>query len=176
MRRRSRWGRVGKKKWDNSILGLSFLVSYCSSVSISNFRSNLNIIMKRFKPFTLGYEKKTKWADYRDYKMKELAEINWENVSLKEKYWRMDFHFYEVVSDILYETMEDYEAMSEESCMYCNKYTWEKGQYWTHEDSRLIHLCLPCLIGDKITILLEKIITRWRKLTKSWTGWLSYSS
>ena len=131
--------------------------------------------MKRFKPFTPNFNKKEERSDFRYNRMHELAEINWETVDLKEKYGRMDFHFYEWVSDIMYETMEDYEALSEESCMYCNKHTWEKGQYWTHEDSWLIHLCLPCLIGDKITILLEKIITRWRKLTKSWTGWLSYS-
>lgn len=42
--------------------------------------------MKRFKPFTLSYEKKTEWVDYRYHKMKELAEINWETVDLKEKY------------------------------------------------------------------------------------------
>ena len=56
--------------------------------------------------------------------------------------------------------MEDYEAMSEHSCMYCNKYC---KQYWTHEDSWTIHLCLPCLMLDKVTILLEKIITWWNK-------------
>ena len=116
--------------------------------------------MKRFKPFTLSYEKKTKWADYRYYKMKELAEINWETVDLKEKYWRMDATLSGNASELLEETMEDYEALSEESCMYCNRHC---KQYWTHEDSWLIHLCLPCLIGDKITILLERIITRWRK-------------
>jgi hypothetical protein len=116
--------------------------------------------MKRFKPFTPSYGKKTKWADYRYNTMNELAEINWEQVYLKEKYGRMDFFFYGGVSDILYETMEDYEALSEESCMYCNRHC---KQYQTHEDSWLIHLCLPCLIGDKITILLEKIIKRWRK-------------
>ena len=123
--------------------------------------------MKRFKPFTLSYEKKTKWADYRYYKMKELAEINWETVDLKEKYWRMDATLSGNASELLEETMEDYEALSEESCMYCNRHC---KQYWTHEDSWLIHLCLPCLIGDKITILLEKIITRWRKRNDK-SGW-----
>lgn len=116
--------------------------------------------MKRFKPFTLSYEKKTKWADFRYHKMKELAEINWETVDLKEKYWRMDATLSGDASELLEETMEDYEALSEESCMYCNKHC---KQYWTHEDSWVIHLCLPCLIGDKVTILLERIITRWRK-------------
>lgn len=116
--------------------------------------------MKRFKPFTPPFFKKEARCCYRYSKMKRLAEINWEAVDLKEKYWRMDFHFYEVTSDVLYETMEDYEALSEESCMYCNRHC---KQYWTHEDSWVIHLCLPCLIGDKITILLERIIRRWRK-------------
>ena len=128
--------------------------------------------MKRFKPFTPPFDKKTIRADFRYNRMKELAEINWETVDLKEKYGRMDatFSWY---SELLEETMEDYEAMSEHSCMYCNKYC---KQYWTHEDSWVIHLCLPCLIGDKVTILLERIIRRWRKLIKSWTGWLSYSA
>ena len=85
--------------------------------------------------------------------MEELAAINWEYVYVKEKYGRMDYSFMWWVSQILEETMEDYEALSEESCMYCNRHC---KQYWTHEDSWLIHLCLPCLIGDKITILLEK--------------------
>lgn len=67
----------------------------------------------------------------------------------------MDFSFYEWVSNILYETMEDYEQMSEDCCMYCNKYC---KQHWTHLDKWIIHLCLPCLIWDKITILLEHII------------------
>lgn len=58
------------------------------------------------------------------------------------------------------ETMADYEQMSEDSCMYCNRHC---KQYWAHEDSWIIHLCLPCLIGDKITILLERIIRRWEK-------------
>ena len=128
--------------------------------------------MKRFKPFTPAYDKKTIRADFRYNRMHELAEINWESVYLKEKYWRMDFSFYGWASDILYETMEDYEAMSEDSCMYCNK---RCKQHWTHEDSWLIHLCLPCLIGDKITILLEKIIRRWRMQINGWSGGLSYS-
>jgi len=115
--------------------------------------------MKRFKPFTPAYDKKAKWADYRYNTMKELAEINWETVDLKEKYWRMDAS-YSWYPMLLEETMDDYEAISEESCMYCNKHC---KQYWTHEDSWLIHLCLPCLIGDKITILLERIIKRWRE-------------
>ena len=127
--------------------------------------------MKRFKPFTPAYDKKTKWADYRYNTMKELAEINWETVDLKEKYWRMDasYNWYPM---LLEETMDDYEAISEESCMYCNKHC---KQYWTHEDSWLIHLCLPCLIGDKITILLERIIRRWRRQINGWNGGLSYS-
>ena len=123
--------------------------------------------MKRFKPFTLNYEKKSKWTNFREHKMGELAEINWHTVYLKEKYGRMDFSFYEGPGDLLYETMEDYEVLSEESCMYCNRHC---KQYRTHEDSWLIHLCLPCLIGDKITILLEKIITRWRKRNDR-SGW-----
>ena len=129
--------------------------------------------MKFYKPFTSSYKKKIERSDFRYNTMHELAEINWETVDLKEKYGRMDFFFYDGASDLLYETMEDYEKMSEDSCMYCNKLC---KQYWTHEDSWLIHLCLPCLIGDKITILLERIIRRWRKLTKSWNGWLSYSA
>ena len=129
--------------------------------------------MKRFKPCTPAYNKKEKRSDFRYNRMHELAEINWETVDLKEKYGRMDYNFFWWVSELLEETMDDYERMSEESCMYCNKYC---KQHWTHETGWLIHLCLPCLIGDKITILLERIIRRWRKLTKSWTGWLSYSS
>lgn len=118
--------------------------------------------MKRFKPFTPSYKKKTEWADYRYKTMTELAEINWQKVDLKEKYGRMDATMYRNDDRryLLTETMEDYEDMSENSCMYCNKYC---KQYWTHEDSWVIHLCLPCLIGDKVTILLERIITRWRK-------------
>lgn len=115
--------------------------------------------MKRFKPFTPSYIKKKKWEEYWFDKMQKLAEINWEGVWLKEKYGRMDAT-YNFDSNILEETIDDYEKMSEDSCMYCNKHC---KQYWTHEDSWLIHLCLPCLIGDKITILLERIITRWRK-------------
>ena len=128
--------------------------------------------MKRFKPFTPSYEKKTKWADYRYNTMKELAEINWETVDLKEKYWRMDasYGWYPM---LLEETMDDYEALSEESCMYCNRHC---KQYWTHEDSWLIHLCLPCLIGDKITILLERIITRWRKRNDKSDWYTSFTS
>lgn len=127
--------------------------------------------MKRFKPFTSIYDKKIKWANYWYDAMKELAEINWETVDLKEKYWRMDAS-YSWYSMLLEETMDDYEALSEESCMYCNKHC---KQYWTHEDSWMIHLCLPCLIGDKITILLERIIRRWKGLINGWKGWLSYS-
>lgn len=123
--------------------------------------------MKRFKPFVPNYEKKTKWTKYRYDKMKELAEINWETVDLKEKYWRMDATLGGNASELLEETMEDYEALSEESCMYCNRHC---RQYWTHENSWLIHLCLPCLIWDKITILLEKIITWWRN-KKDKSGW-----
>lgn len=127
--------------------------------------------MKRFKPFTPSYDKTAGWADYWYNTMKELARINWKEVDLKEKYWRMDAS-YSWYSICLEETMDDYESLSEESCMYCNKHC---KQYWTHEDSWLIHLCLPCLIGDKITILLEKIIRRWRGLINGWRGWLSYS-
>ena len=72
----------------------------------------------------------------------------------------MDYSLLSGYSELLEETMDDYERMSEESCMYCNKH---RKQYWTHEDSWLIHLCLPCLIGDKVTILLEKAITWWNK-------------
>ena len=75
---------------------------------------------------------------------------------------------YSGYSTILEETMDDYEALSEESCMYCNKHC---KQYWTHEDSRLIHLCLPCLILDKVTILLEKIVT-WRNKPKTTLEWM----
>lgn len=129
--------------------------------------------MKRFKPFTPAYDKKIKWSDYRYNTMKELAEINWETVDLKEKYWRMDATLGSNASELLEETMEDYEAISEESCMYCNRHC---KQYWTHEDSWLIHLCLPCLIGDKITILLEKIITRWRERNDRSDWYTSYTS
>ena len=120
--------------------------------------------MKRFKPFTPAYDKKTIRADFRYNRMKELAEINWETVDLKEKYGRMDAS-YSWYSELLEETMDDYEAMSADSCMYCNKHC---KQYWTHEDSRLIHLCLPCLIGDKITIMLERIIDWRMKLNDKW--------
>lgn len=129
--------------------------------------------MKRFKPFTPDYDKKEIRWNFRYDKMKELAEINWEEVYLKEKYWRMDFSFYGGPSEILYETMQDYETLSEESCMYCNKHC---KQYRTHDDSWVIHLCLPCLIGDKITILLERIIRRWRERNDR-SGWYtSYTS
>lgn len=129
--------------------------------------------MKRFKPFTPSHRKKHKWANFREHRMEELAEINWEYVYVKEKYGRMDYSFMWWVSNILEETMNDYEILSEESCMYCNRHC---KQYWTHEDSWLIHLCLPCLIGDKITILLEKIITRWKERNDR-SGWyISYTS
>ena len=129
--------------------------------------------MKRFKPFTPAYDKKTIRADFRYNRMRELAEINWETVDLKEKYGRMDATLSGNASELLEETMEDYEALSEESCMYCNRHC---KQYWTHEDSRLIHLCLPCLIGDKITILLERIIRRWRKRNDKSDWYTSYTS
>lgn len=117
--------------------------------------------MKWFKPFTPKFFKKEGRCCYRYSKMKRLAEINELSVDLKEKYGRMDATMYWWDEHhLVTETMEDYEALSEESCMYCNKHC---KQYWTHEDSWLIHLCLPCLIGDKVTILLERIITRWRK-------------
>lgn len=117
--------------------------------------------MKRFKPFTQSCLKKWKWSEYRDNRMRTYATINWKWVSLKEKYGRMDVSVLAWGDDYLFmETMEDYEALSEECCMYCNKHC---KQYWTHENSWIIHLCLLCLIGDKVTILLERIITRWRK-------------
>lgn len=117
--------------------------------------------MKRFKPFTQSCLKKWKRCGYRDNRMRTYATINWKWVSLKEKYGRMDASVLAWGDDYLFmETMEDYEALSEECCMYCNKHC---KQYRTHEDSWIIHLCLPCLIGDKITILLERIIRRWRK-------------
>lgn len=116
--------------------------------------------MKRFKPFTPSIDKKEERYDYRKNKMRTYAEINWKSVYLKEKYGRVDAEVHEWGTHLFMETMLDYEALSEESCMYCNKHC---KQYWTHEDSWIIHLCLPCLIGDKITILLEKIIRRRRK-------------
>lgn len=122
--------------------------------------------MKRFKPFTPKFNKKEERCCYRYSKMKRLAEMNWETVDLKEKYGRMDAS-YSWYSELLEETMDDYEAMSADSCMYCNRHC---KQYWTHEDSWLIHLCLPCLIWDKITILLEKIITWWKD-KKDKSGW-----
>lgn len=121
--------------------------------------------MKRFKPFTPPYNKKTIWADYRYNKMKELAEINGKQISLKEKYGRMDWNILDWCSDILLETMLDYENMSEDHCMYCNS---NSKQYRTHEDSWLIHLCLPCLIWDKITIMLERIINWRTRLNDKW--------
>ena len=126
------------------------------------------VSMKRFKPFTPDYKKKTKWSEYRYNTMTELAKINWQKVDLKEKYGRMDATMYWNGDRwfLLTETMEDYEAMSENSCMYCNKYC---KQHWTHEDGWMIHLCLPCLIWDKITILLEKIIKWLEKINdKMW--------
>lgn len=118
--------------------------------------------MKRFKPFTPNYEKKAKRVDYWYSMMSELAYINWLTVDLKEKYGRMDATMFRGDEHhLVTETMEDYEAMSEERCMYCNKYC---KQYRTHEDSWTIHLCLPCLIWDKITILLEKIICWWKEI------------
>ena len=110
--------------------------------------------MKRFKPFTPSYDKKEIRTEFRYNRMKKLAEINWKTVDLKEKYGRMDASsgWY---SQLLEETRDDYEKLSEDSCMYCNRYC---KQHWTHEDSWVIHLCLPCLIWDKITILLEKLI------------------
>lgn len=129
--------------------------------------------MKRFKPFTPNFFKKEERCIYWYHKMKELAEINWETVDLKEKYWRMDATLSGNASELLEETMEDYEALSEESCMYCNRHC---KQHWTHEDSWLIHLCLPCLIGDKITILLERIIRRWRKRNDKSDWYTSFTS
>lgn len=89
--------------------------------------------MRRFKPFTPNYEKKAKRVDYWYSMMSELAYINWLTVDLKEKYWRMDATLSGNASELLEETMEDYEALSEESCMYCNRHC---KQYWTHEDSQ----------------------------------------
>ena len=116
--------------------------------------------MRRFKPFTPDRRKKVKRADYWYNTMSELARINHKKVYLKEKYWRMDFTFNRWVSEILFETMRDCESMSEDSCMYCNK---KSKQYRTHENSWLIHLCLPCLIWDKITIILEHLINKIKK-------------
>lgn len=130
--------------------------------------------MKFFKPFTPSYKKKAERSAYWYNTMTELAEINWQKVDLKEKYGRMDATMYwdDDRRCLLTETMEDYEAMSENSCMYCNKYC---KQHWTHEDSWLIHLCLPCLILDKVTILLEKIITWWKsRKDRSW-GFTSFT-
>lgn len=118
--------------------------------------------MRRFKPFTPNYEKKAKRVDYWYSMMSELAYINWLTVDLKEKYGRMDATMFRGDEHhLVTETMEDYEAMSEERCMYCNRHC---KQHRTHEDSWIIHLCLPCLIGDKITILLEKIIRWWEEI------------
>ena len=130
--------------------------------------------MKRFKPFTTPFLKKKERTNYWRRTMRELAVINWLEVSLKEKYGRMDATMFRGDEHhLVTETMEDYEAMSEESCMYCNRHC---KQHWTHEDSWLIHLCLPCLIGDKITILLERIITRWRKRNDKSDWYTSYTS
>ena len=49
--------------------------------------------------------------------MHTLAEINWETVDLKEKYGRMDYSMLSGNSKVLEETMDDYERMSEDSCM-----------------------------------------------------------
>lgn len=116
--------------------------------------------MKRFKPFTPSIDKKSKWYDYRENRMRTYAKINWKSVYLKEKYGRVDASVENWGTHLFMETMLDYETMSEGHCMYCNA---NAKQYWTHEDSWVIHLCLPCLIGDKVTILLERIIRRWRK-------------
>lgn len=119
--------------------------------------------MKRFKPFTPHYDKKKVRTEFRYNRMKELAEINWDQVGVKEKYGRMDYSLLSGDSDLLEETMDDYERMSEESCMYCNKH---RKQFWTRRWGRLIHLCLPCYVWDKITNLLEKIIKRWNNRGK----------
>lgn len=123
--------------------------------------------MKRFKPFTPHYDKKKVRTEFRYNRMKELAEINWDQVGVKEKYGRMDYFFPGAVSELLEETMNDYERLSEESCMYCNKHC---KQFWTRRWGWLIHLCLPCYVLDKITNLLEKIIHRWRKRNDR-SGW-----
>lgn len=128
--------------------------------------------MRWFSPFTANVYKKEKRYGYRADKMRDYAEINWKQVSLKEKYGRVDASVFEWGAHLFMETMLDYETMSEWHCMYCNK---NARQYWTHENSWVIHLCLPCLIGDKITILLERIIRWWKNLWNSrngWGGWL----
>lgn len=117
--------------------------------------------MKRFKPFTYNCDKCTWWYRYWENKMRTYAKENWKTVYLKEKYGRVDSEVCEWGPHQFMQTMLDYERMSEDSCMYCNKHC---TQHWTHEDGWVIHLCLPCLIGDKITILLEKIIRFWRKI------------
>lgn len=117
--------------------------------------------MKRFKPFTPSINKKRERYDYRENKMRTYAKINWKSVYLKEKYGRVDASVENWGTHLFMETMLDYERMSEDSCMYCNKYC---KQHRTHEDSWTIHLCLPCLIWDKITILLEKIIRWWEEI------------
>lgn len=122
--------------------------------------------MKFFKPFTPSYKKKENWYKYWDARIKNYAYINDKKVNTKEKYGRVDTEVLEWWENLFMETLSDYEDMSENSCMYCNTMC---KQYWTHEDSWLIHLCLPCLILDKVTILLEKIITWWEsRKDRSW--------
>ena len=110
--------------------------------------------MKRFKPFTPAYDKKTKRSDYWYNQMYQYARSIKKDIYLKEKYGRMDWSLYNWCSEEELDKLLDLEMMSEAHCMYCNS---NSKQYWTHDDSRLIHLCLPCLIWDKFTILLEKL-------------------
>ena len=128
--------------------------------------------MKFYKPFTPRYCKKEERAHFRYYKMRDLAEINWKTVDLKEKYGRMDAS-YSWYSELLEETMDDYEKLSEESCQYCNKHC---KQFWTRRWGWLIHLCLPCYVLDWITNLLEKIIRRWRERNDRIGWYTSYTS
>ena len=122
--------------------------------------------MKFFKPFTPQYDKKTMRTDYRYEKMFKYARRIKKGISLKEKYWRMDASFYDWCSEKQLDNMLAMEEESECHCMYCNK---KRKQIWTHEDSWVIHLCIPCLILDKITILLERIIKWLEKINdKMW--------
>lgn len=136
--------------------------------------------MKFFKPFTPPYDKKTIRADYRYDKMFKYARRIKKGISLKEKYWRMDASFYDICSEKQLNKMLAMEEESENCCMYCNR---KCKQIWTHEDSWVIHLCISCLILDKITILLERIIKwfedindkMWPKTDIWWFNSFTYS-